>query len=739
MVSNLQLMGKKRKSFIIILTCLVFATLGFGQTSITHGHQKLLDREMQFNALAYYPNRINTYAWDESGFTTCNIADNHYYWMTHPALAGLPYGTPFKRVLKELDGTPEEYTAVADEYLPYLVSVQWKDEQSISSSQLSTLASDIANLKGDYPDAMVYCNNKVGSSGFNVSDFSQTTLNNYTQTVKPDMLHFSEYPFRWQGTNYPARDYEGGSPTGMYVHMEMYRKAGIAGLDGTGSQPIPVGMYVQTFADDGLNNRLPTESEYRLQQFAGLAFGMKSFDTFLYCQNAENVLAGSSSTYEDLFFTYTSAWADPTPKPEFYNYAAMLGEAKNIAPSLVRLISTDVRMKMGRREDGVTNPLPADSFSEVAVAAWDSTADAYLKNVSATNLGTKNNGMEGDVIVGFFKPLDSSLAQPGAENDPYFMIVNGLSDETGNAVDCRQQIHMEFDFADSGINQLLRRSRETGAIEQVSLTHDSGSLYYLDLVLDGGTGDLFKYDNGFDFIIEPQTPAVHYTFKETAPGTWEVLVDVTGDTAGLSAYEIWVDGVEPTTVTYVENNLGSGFASLLAGDVGGSFNAGNYQGISVAIEGIGMVAIDEDGVILDAQALLGILSTEAGLTEENFRVRNVGLLNAAGDGFYDARDLIATCEVIPFVFLLGDANGDGVVSAGDYASVQANFGNTGDAGGGLVGDANGDGVVSAGDYAAVQANFGNTSTLGVVPEPVTMSLLAIGGIALLRRKRTSQA
>ena len=66
-------------------------------------------------------------------------------------------------------------------------------------------------------------------------------------------------------------------------------------------------------------------------------------------------------------------------------------------------------------------------------------------------------------------------------------------------------------------------------------------------------------------------------------------------------------------------------------------------------------------------------------------------------------DLVSTS-----VTVVGDANGDGVVSAGDYASVQANFGNTGEPF--ISGDANGDGVVSAGDYASVQANFGNTSS-----------------------------
>ena len=57
---------------------------------------------------------------------------------------------------------------------------------------------------------------------------------------------------------------------------------------------------------------------------------------------------------------------------------------------------------------------------------------------------------------------------------------------------------------------------------------------------------------------------------------------------------------------------------------------------------------------------------------------------------------------------------------------------------GIPGDANGDTVVSADDYGSVQASFGNTIEMGSdipIPEPATMSLLAIIRLALLRRKR----
>ena len=106
--------------------------------------------------------------------------------------------------------------------------------------------------------------------------------------------------------------------------------------------------------------------------------------------------------------------------------------------------------------------------------------------------------------------------------------------------------------------------------------------------------------------------------------------------------------------------------------------------------------------------------------------------NYLGD---DTRRPKLTIEYTAELFLAGDANNDGVVSADDYGSVQLNFGDTGDIN--IPGDANLDGVVSADDYGSVQLNFGNVYGGGgaSVPEPATIVLLGAGSLLLIRRRR----
>jgi len=81
--------------------------------------------------------------------------------------------------------------------------------------------------------------------------------------------------------------------------------------------------------------------------------------------------------------------------------------------------------------------------------------------------------------------------------------------------------------------------------------------------------------------------------------------------------------------------------------------------------------------------------------------------------------------------LMGDMNLDGTVNAVDLVMLKANFG----AGSGYAGgDLNADGVVDLTDLMMLKANFG--ASIPGVPEPMTFSLVGLGAVALLRRKRS---
>jgi autotransporter-associated beta strand protein len=84
----------------------------------------------------------------------------------------------------------------------------------------------------------------------------------------------------------------------------------------------------------------------------------------------------------------------------------------------------------------------------------------------------------------------------------------------------------------------------------------------------------------------------------------------------------------------------------------------------------------------------------------------------------------------------GDTNTDGVVDAADYIAVKQNLG----LGFGATlaqGNLDDDGDVDWDDLQIVMTNFGNgaSTTPATTPEPATLGLLAIGAMAVLRRRR----
>ncbi|MBC7785040.1 MAG: autotransporter-associated beta strand repeat-containing protein, partial [Burkholderiales bacterium] len=79
----------------------------------------------------------------------------------------------------------------------------------------------------------------------------------------------------------------------------------------------------------------------------------------------------------------------------------------------------------------------------------------------------------------------------------------------------------------------------------------------------------------------------------------------------------------------------------------------------------------------------------------------------------------------------GDANLDGVVNGSDYALADTGF--SGGGTGWFYGDVNYDGVINGSDYALIDTGF--SSQTGPLPEPAMLSLLGLGAMSVLRRRR----
>ena len=104
----------------------------------------------------------------------------------------------------------------------------------------------------------------------------------------------------------------------------------------------------------------------------------------------------------------------------------------------------------------------------------------------------------------------------------------------------------------------------------------------------------------------------------------------------------------------------------------------------------------------------------------------------ANDFLYEIEHLVELSDGVRVGTKAGDFNLDGLVNATDLAIMNPSFGFSGvDY---AAGNANCDDVVNATDLAILDVNFGYVAPAGSVPEPVTVSLLCIGGLAILRRR-----
>ena len=338
-------------------------------------------------------------------------------------------------------------------------------------------------IKQQHPEMIVYSNTFVMSldpGDANRYQDYMDHLDDFVSIIKPDVLHADSYPFELtSGT--PPHTPEEILENSYYLHLKAIRSTA---LDAN----IPYWMFIQSF--EGGGRLLPSESDLRMQIFSTLTYGFTGISYFRYTPEIRSA--------EEKY----SALLDPNYVPNYLYYAAqdLNPEVINVGQSLRLLESTDIGYVVGQHLNGS----PIDNNLPQGTVAWTSADDPYITDINATNLGSTNDGLAGDVLVGYFTLLPEleDLDGSGYEDEIYFMITNLLRDSNSTAAQTQQQIRIDFDFGASGITGLQRLSRDTGLPEDVSLVSDGGSTYHLDLTLDGGTGDLFKFNTGATFVYK---------------------------------------------------------------------------------------------------------------------------------------------------------------------------------------------------------------------------------------------
>jgi len=450
-------------------------------SELDRGHRILLQRGLQLQTTVLDYKTFDVDEFKSSNFTTPD------FWARDLApqyLAPAPGKLPWARWTTWWTTNLDILTPVEQLYQETFVSIHHGDECDLSdTNNLNKIRDLLVRHRSLYPDTISFHNESA-----ELSSFQETQ--GMMEYCQPDIIHAGSYPF---GDTH-APKLRGGSPTWMYEAFEKYRKLSLLGNDGTGTTPIPFGMFIQTFYNEKRWDRPVSPSEATLEQYTAWAFGCKIINAFIY--------NGNFAVHGNLISLMFDDGENGTPTPFFHHISELNAQSLRLAPALVRLISTEVFMKMGRHKNklrrNTDNPQPS------GVPAWTSNAVEFITNVSAANLDSNiKDGLEGDVIIGSFKLLHESFDGPDFNNQIYFMLVNGLSNSNSTPDHTRQRIRLDFNFAKSGITSLQKINRTTGQVELIPLIHDGGSRYHLDLVLGGGEGDLFKFNTGAPFVGFP--------------------------------------------------------------------------------------------------------------------------------------------------------------------------------------------------------------------------------------------
>lgn len=334
-----------------------------------------------------------------------------------------------------------------------LVNIGFGDEENYSDTLTQTLKEWFDVSKKFYPNVLVH-HNEVGNTPpatvSPISTFNEDMLRKYVRTAQPDFITYDMYYFR---ENRQSQEV-GGTVIPFYDDLNRYRKIANEGYDGTGMSPIPFGNYMQGWRT-GPGAATPerrgdgwyemTESQVYLSGFANWTFGGKWLSVFRWIKDSPIYLFTDSRVDED---------GNPIKYHIYNQFQEMIRQSKNIGDHLVRIHNKEIVVIPGQHNENgtiVKNDRPKDNKE------WSKSLDqAYIDNIEIKNLGVANKGLNGDIFIGYFSPLQGSdTTEFFTSTAPkYFMILNGLTggnglaaeEQIGSSYETRQEIKVTFDL-----------------------------------------------------------------------------------------------------------------------------------------------------------------------------------------------------------------------------------------------------------------------------------------------------